>query len=174
MAPTPNNKGFKCKHKDCLFRNRGYNASHACDYSTITGRTRTRRDKPADSANCEYYLKKPRMPRRRGYSLTGPVWESTAKSLHAAGYSVEVIARALSQEPESVQAVLKLADMPKDKRPRYTFSRFDWGKAAELYKAGKTDAAIAQAIGCSESRVHHWRSAFGLPTNNPKGKKVEK
>lgn len=172
MAATQNNQGFKCKRKDCLFRNRGYNASHACDYSTITGRTRTRRNKPADSARCEYYFPKPKMPRRRGYSLTGPAWESTAKSLHAAGYSVEVIAQALSQKPESVEAVLKLADMPKDDRPRYTFSRFDWGKAAELYKAGKTDAAIAKAIGCSGSNVHHWRTAHKLPTNNPKGKKV--
>lgn len=126
MAATQNNQGFKCKHKDCLFRNHGnraHNASHACDYSTITGRTRTRRNKPTDSANCEYYFKKPRMPRRRGYSLTGPVWESTAKSLAAAGYSVEVIARALSQEPESVEAVLKLSELPKNKRPRYTFSQ---------------------------------------------------
>lgn len=86
---------------------------------------------------------------------------------------VKVFARVLSQEPESVEAVLKLAEMPKDKRPRYTFSRYDWGKAEELYRAGKSDAAIAKVLGCSESTVWQWRAAFGLPTNNPKRKKVE-
>ncbi len=173
MAPTLNNKGFKCKRKDCLFRNRGYNASHACDYAAITGRTRTRRNKPADSARCEYYFPKPKMPRRRGYSLTGPAWESTAKRLHAAGYSVEVIARALSQEPESVEAVLKLSELPKNKRPKATLSRYNWRKAEEMYKAGASDKEIALAIGCSKGRVHQWRVAYMLPTNNPKGKKVK-
>ena len=49
MAPTPQVKVFKCRHKDCVFRNRRNFVDHACEYAAMTGRTRTRVDKPADS-----------------------------------------------------------------------------------------------------------------------------
>lgn len=97
---------FKCRHKDCIFRTNVKFPHHACDYAAMTGRTRTRRDKPANTAKCEFYVKRIRGYRRRGYSLTGPAWEQVALSLHHAGYDSAEIARICSAAPEAVAKLI--------------------------------------------------------------------
>lgn len=169
MAPTPQVKVFKCRHKDCVFRNRRNFVDHACEYAAMTGRTRTRVDKPADTANCTYYVPLVKMPRRRGYSLTGPVWESVAISLSLAGYTPAEIAQIVSVSTASVTKALENRQLPAKDKPKTYLSGFDWTRAKELYDEGMPDYKIAAVIGCSKTRVRQWREAHGLPTKHPKG-----
>lgn len=170
---TPPAKQFKCTHKDCVFRNMEHYPHFGCDYAAMTGRTRTRRDKPADTLNCDYYVKKVNAPRRRGYSLTGPVWEQVAVSLHYAGYSTDEIARIVSAAPDAVAKCLERIKKPKTARPKGFLSGYNFDKARELYEQGMSDYKIAEALGCSKTRVRHWREAHGLPTKQTKGKVVQ-
>ena len=171
----PRAEQFKCKRKNCVFRCQNKFSVHACDYAAMTGRPRTRRDKPADTRNCEYYVPMIKGARRRGYSLTGPVWAQIAASLHAAGYSPEAIAQIVSADPDAVKSFLENKDKVKTAPRKYKtlLSGFDWDKARKLYNQGASDQQIAKALGCSKQRVFQWRDMYKLPCHNPKGKKVE-
>lgn len=56
----------------------------------------------------------------------------------------------------------------KPKAPRHK-PEYDWAKARDLHEEGASASAIAEALGCSESAVHMWRSREGL--SNPKDKR---
>lgn len=166
-----NKQGVKCKHPDCLFRNQNAGEYHACEYSLMTGRTRTRKNERLDTANCRHYVPRPKMPRRRGVGITGPLWEPVALALQKAGFDIAEIARILGLEPEGVEKCLNARVQRKPKGANDSLSRFDWNKARRLYDEGKTDRQIAAGIGCSFQRVQHWRASHGLASNGQKGRR---
>lgn len=49
---------------------------------------------------------------------------------------------------------------PKQARRR---TEYDWSKGLRMYKAGKNDRQIADALGCSDTTVCTWRAREGLP-----------
>lgn len=160
---------FKCRHKDCIFRNTEHDPKHACDYAAMTGRTRTRRDKPANTAKCEFYVKRIAGYRRRGYSLTGPAWEQVALSLHHAGYDSAEIARIVGAAPEAV-AKLIAQRAGRSPRPKTYLGEINTDKARALYEQGLSDHKMAEELGCSKSLVKRWRDTNGLPTKQTKGR----
>lgn len=167
---TPPIYQFKCRHKDCIFRTNVKFPHHACDYAAMTGRTRTRRDKPANTAKCEFYVKRIGGYRRRGYSLTGPAWEQVALSLHHAGYDSAEIARICSADPEAVEKLFQQRAKPKAARPKTYLGEINTDKARALYEQGLSDHKMAEELGCSKSLVKRWRDTNGLPTKQTKGR----
>lgn len=54
--------------------------------------------------------------------------------------------------------------LPFEMRPKY-----DWALAMRLYRAGYSDSAIADMLGCSRSGVKWWRRKMGLTPNRNSG-----
>lgn len=165
---------FACSHPGCLFRNRRVGAENACDYATVTGKTRTRRGKTLNNAKCSYYVPKGDIKLYRGPNLTGPIWEPYALGMHRAGMPTRKIARILRESQSSITRCVKRYEVPKEQRPKVSLSKYDWKRAELLYKQGASDRQIAAALGCTPFRVQQWRVDFMLPMDTDPNKEAEK
>lgn len=163
MAATPavDFSQFECQRIDCLYRNKAKDPTHACDYCAKTGRVRTKKDKPVDNKNCEYYKPKPAIIRRHGPTPHAPLWDSLARSLYAAGHTDAEIADFCGINVKTAGVWRRKQGLPP--HVKAFNSHFDWSKARECYAAGMTDREIAATIGCSHGRVCQWRKENDLP-----------
>ena len=53
--------------------------------------------------------------------------------------------------------------------PFETRSHYDWALGTKLYREGRCDREIAEALGCSKEAVKYWRGRMKLPANRRSG-----
>lgn len=73
--------------------------------------------------------------------------------------------------PDETEAFLarRAKKAEKQKKAERERPKYDWDRAAELYRAGAKDGEIAGAIGSSVTAVFHWRKRNGMPANAEAG-----
>lgn len=163
-------KKFRCKHEDCIYRaqpesSENHINTHACNYFFLTGRSRIAQHPPGkrDPSQCILY-----MPREGGKvhmnrRTTAPVWEPLALKMYKEGRSDREIAAAVGVSPTTIGTWRVKRKLKSIWAGPKRYSSFDTKKALELYKQGKNDGEISEAVGVSRQTIGSWRHELGLP-----------
>lgn len=96
-------------------------------------------------------------------ALTG----RTGKAQEPEGCTYYIKGARLETKAEAARFLMELEEKQQkkpDKRRKY-----DWGRAAELYRAGANDAEIAKELGACTTAVYQWRRREKLPANTTVG-----
>lgn len=153
----------RCRHPDCIYRNRGYyaQATGQCDYLRIAGKSRIKGlpDRLQLPCNCPRYVPDSTSPVEL---ITRTMWEE-ALALYRAGATDKEIAEAIGKSREGVCAWRHRNNLPCNPDQRGNGKRYDWTVARKLYDAGMCDREIAEALGCNQTSVMNWRNREGLP-----------
>lgn len=168
-----NQRGYQCPHPDCMYKGRGSpgNDRASCDYFAYTGRCRSTQPGGEDAANCKLYIPKGTNVERvkKARCEYEPRWENVAKSLYDAGHSDATIAAAVGVHPSTIERWRFKRGLKSHHGHRGRFQSIDTEKAMELYKAGKSDKEISEALACSTGTIRYWRRENGLKSLTSSG-----
>lgn len=162
----------RCQHPDCRYRNNSDpETSGRCHFWMLTGQSRLKglHGKEQLPCNCPRY--KPdgsRLPKR------DDDWKQLAFKLYRAGATDREILQATGRPRSTIQNWRRRNKLPINPDRLGPTSAIDWKAAEELYRQGKNDREIAQAIGCSGSNVRRWRWKHELLPNAYRNRKERK
>lgn len=140
--------------------------ANSCNYFFLTGRSRIAQLPPdqRDPAVCPLYIPRSGETVKQNRRMSSHVWEPLAEKLYKEGKSDPQIAAVLGVKPHNIAAWRYRRGF---KRTQQSYDRprtFDTEKAMRLYKAGKNDKEISEAVGISRQIIGLWRKEHGLPT----------
>ncbi len=163
-----------CVHPECIYRAAGHGTAGACDYLTVTGKSRIKGLPPKLQlpCNCPYYI--PDGTEREREPEKEKSWQEKAAALHRAGATDREIAAALDLKKDTVRVWRYRHGLPVNRDRMGDGEHFDWTKARELYDEGACDTEIMELLGCSRSTVYKWRDREGLPLHPAWERRAEK
>lgn len=169
-----NQRGYQCPHPDCMYKGSGSpgNDRASCDYFAYTGRCRSTQPGGEDPATCKLYIPKGTNVERvkKARCEYEPRWENVAKAIYDAGHTDAAIAAAVGVHPSTIERWRHKRGLKGHRDHRGRFQSIDTEKAMELYKAGKTDKEISEALLCSTGTIRYWRRENGLKSFTSSGK----
>ena len=154
----------RCRHPDCIYRNNSDpTQTGQCNYLVLTGESRTAKlpERLKLPCNCPRYV-----PNGKAIKQEELSWDEIARKLYDAGATDREIGEAVGKAGNAIGSHRrKVWGLPPNKDRMGPAPRFDFERAAKLYREGKNDREIAEALECSQSHVWRWREKNGLPVN---------
>ena len=179
-------KKFHCTREDCYYKPRETRAdssfNYGCNYFFLTGKSRIAQLPPElrSPALCPLYIKREEVEKAKAAKQpvkavpanrrpNAPTWEPLAYQLYKDGKNDTQIAEACGVPRHNIANWRLRRNLPgqpdanKTRRRTYLPKRtFDEKKALALYRAGKFDREIAEAVTVSPQTISRWRKAWGL------------
>lgn len=184
-------KKFHCTREDCYYKPRETRAdmkfNYGCNYFFLTGKSRIAQLPPdlRSPAQCPLYIKRIDVEKAKAAKQSvkavpenrrpgSPIWEPLALQLYKDGKNDSQIAEACGVPRHNIANWRYRRNLPgqpdanKTRQRTYLPKRtFDEKKALALYKAGKFDREIAEAVTVSPQTIQRWRKACGLQSHAP-------
>lgn len=172
---------FRCQRKDCFYRAREFDCNcimaHGCNYMAITGKSRIAQLPPEqrDPAKCPLYLsqKEGKKAVKKSRYISGPEWEKLAMAMYKEGKNDVQIGKACGVSQRVIFSFRKKRGLPPVPRPKPPEKQkyepekrsFDEAKVMRLYREGKNDREISEAVTVSRTTIRRWRKRRGLKAN---------
>lgn len=141
---------------------------NACNYFFLTGKSRIAQLPPEirlDPAKCPMYIPREGGKVHMNRRITAPVWEPLALKMYKEGHSDKEIAAAVGVSPATIGTWRVKRKLKSIWAGPKRYSGFDTKKALALYKQGKNDGEISEAVGVSRQTIGSWRHEMGLPAH---------